>query len=153
MAVATVFVSTLSSYVVAKSVTEPKNDNQVANTSMAMSKMIVHISSGIDEPHSIMMGLQKALKASEAGTKVFVFFDVEATDAALQTTNIKFADFAPSQSIINDIVAKGSEVYVCPHCLMVNGNQMTEVQTNIKELAIDSIAKFTEGSAVTTLDY
>jgi predicted peroxiredoxin len=115
-------------------------------------KLLVHVSSGIEDPHSIMMGINKALKANEAGMDVMIFFDVKATDAVLDSTDITFADFAPSKTLINQLINDGVEVYVCPHCLMVNGNNINEVMPGVKELTMESMMKFSSGG-VTTLDY
>ena len=100
-----------------------------------------------------MMGLNKALKARESGADVLVFFDTHATFLALKSTNITFADFAPSQQIIADLIAKGADVYVCPHCLMVNGSSFDDVQPGIKQLEATTLSTFANNSSVVTLDY
>jgi predicted peroxiredoxin len=153
IAFTTVIVSMSLSYVVSRSVAEDSKQSHSTSDNMMQGKLMVHISSGIDEPHSQMMGLQKALKAKEAGSEVLLFMDVKATDLALKETNIKFADFPPSQELIADLIDKGVEVYVCPHCLMVNGNNMSEVQDGIQELTMDAMMSFGSGAGVTTLDY
>ncbi len=117
------------------------------------SGLIVHISSGTDDPHAQMMGLQKALKSAEAGTEAFVFMDVHATDLALEATDISFADFPSSQALIASLLEQGVGVYVCGHCLMVNGNTMEEVQPGIQELTMDAMMAFTHGRSVVALDY
>ena len=153
VALATVVVSILLSFLVSTTIVNDNKQSATTSENMMKNKLIVHISSGVDNPHAQMMGLQKALKAKEAGSEVFLFMDVKATDLALKSTNVKFADFPSSPELIADLIDKGVDVYVCPHCLMVNGNNMSEVQTGIKELAMDSMMKFSNGSGVTTLDY
>lgn len=153
VAVITVILSLLGSYLVSTAVINDNEQSMHSSENIMKGKLMVHISSGVDEPHSQMMGLQKALKAKEAGSDVFLFMDVKATDLALKSTNINFADFPPSQELIATLIEKGVEVYVCPHCLMVNGNKMDEVQDEIKELTMESMMKFSSGGGVTTLDY
>jgi len=152
-AVGTVLCSLIASYFVSTAAAKDSTETHRMSQYMMQNKLIVHISSGTNEPHAQMMGLQKALKAKESGSDVFLFMDVKATDLALRSTNITFADFPPSQQLIRTLVDKGVDVYVCPHCLMVNGNTMAEVQDGIKELQMDAMMKFSSGAGVTTLDY
>ena len=135
------------------SVINSKPNTLPLNSQTKGNKYIVHISSSMDNPHSQMMGLQKALKLREAGVDVFVYMDVNATSLALNQFNVQFADFSPSQEIIKSIIAKGGKVYVCPHCLMVNGGKMSDVQAGIGELSMDAMINFTKDSNVTSLDY
>lgn len=155
IAAATVLLSLGGAYFVSKAVNDDTKHEptMTMHESMNHGKLIVHISAGPDEPHAQMMGLQKALKAKEAGSAVFLFMDVKATNLALQTTDVTFADFPSSQKLIRSLIDKGVEVYVCPHCLMINGNTMNDVQDGIKELSMDAMMKFSSGGAVTTLDY
>ncbi len=150
-----IVISSLLSYWVATVVSDSKAEEAAASlhNEEHSPRMMVHISSGIDQPHNVMMGLNKALKASEAGSEVFVFMDVEATDLVLKTTNITFADFAPSQTLIADLIEKGVQVYVCPHCLMVNGGKMEEVQDGVQELTMEAMMAFSSTGNLTTLDY
>lgn len=155
-AILTIALSAFTAYLISNNVTNnsnTKSDEDISAHEVMKSKLMVHISSGVDEPHSVMMGLQKALKANEAGTDVFVFMDVKATDLALKTTDIKFADFPPSQELIATLIDKGVEVYVCPHCLMVNGDKMTDVQQGIKELTMEAMINFSKDASLITLDY
>ena len=151
--IATIVTSLLLSFLVSTVIASNNKQSHNASDKMMHGKLMVHISSDVTVPHSQMMGLQKALNAKEEGSEVFLFMDVKATSLALKTTNIKFADFAPSQELIADLIEKGVEVYVCPHCLMVNGNNMGEVQPGIQELTMESMMKFSNGGGVTTLDY
>lgn len=93
--VAAFFIALLTSVLVANIIhgdtTTANHNSTVKNPSH--NKLIVHISSGTDEPHSIMMGLNKALKARQEGIEVFVYADVKATEVMMQQTDISFADF------------------------------------------------------------
>jgi predicted peroxiredoxin len=148
----TILGSALVSYAVANVTYDSKADTHQDEHGQMNEKLLVHLSSGIDEPHSLMMGLQKAMTAQDAGNEVFVFMDVHATQLALKSTNLQFADFAPSQDLIASLIDKGVNIYVCPHCLMVNGGKIEDVQAGIQPLSMDALMNFMNGG-VTALDY
>lgn len=115
-------------------------------------KVIVHIKSGLEDQHSVMMGLNKAKMAVESGKNVLVYFDVRGVNVVLKNTQINFKDFMPSQTIISGLVNSGAEVYVCPHCLMIEGYEMKDVQNGVKELKPESIFEFVKKDTI-SLDY
>lgn len=83
--------------------------------------VVVHISSGASNPHSILMGLKTAETFADLGKKVIVYFDVKGVYASVKSNNIKFADFPPSQEVIANLISKGVIIQVCKHCLMLEG--------------------------------
>ncbi len=71
----------------------------------------------------------------------------------LAKTDIAFADFPSSQKLVNQLIDSGAQVYVCPHCLMVNGGKMNEVIPGVRELTMDNMISFMNEGGVTALDY
>jgi len=153
MTISLSFILALVTSLVVANMVHSSQTNSSHEMTKSSQKLMVHISSGVDEPHAIMMGLNKALKAREAGLDVFVYADVKATDIMLAKTDIAFADFPSSQKLVNQLIDSGAQVYVCPHCLMVNGGKMNEVIPGVRELTMDNMISFMNEGGVTALDY
>ncbi len=72
MTISLSFILALVTSLVVANMVHSSQTNSNHEMTKSSQKLMVHISSGVDEPHAIMMGLNKALKAREAGLDVFV---------------------------------------------------------------------------------
>lgn len=114
--------------------------------------VVVHISTGTDNKHAIMMGLNTAKTFLDAGTEVFVFFDVKGVQAVVENSNFVYMDFPPSHQLINELIERGAKVSVCKHCLMIEGFSLSNVIAGVTELDKTEILKM-QSKKIITLDY
>jgi predicted peroxiredoxin len=79
-------------------------------------------SSPTDDPHAVTMALQLAGHALEDGRIVVLFFNVRAVSVP---TNGLAEDLAfhaePIKRLLADLITRGAEVHVCPHCMHALG--------------------------------
>lgn len=106
--------------------------------SSAPQPMFFNITSGPDDPHPVTMALQLAGHALDDGRDVLLFFNVRGVH--IPTTQLSdtlaFGD-RPIKELLADLMARGAEVHVCPHC-------MAALEVNETDLI--------EGAQVTTRD-
>ncbi len=155
-----IFIFTICVAIVASVITTLTVDRFVSNSNNIIgqnrqqkSKLIVHISSDVSDQHSVMMGLMKAKQSVEMGSEVLVYFDVKATKVVMKDKNFQFADFVSSHDMIKEIISKGGSVYVCPHCLMINGGKMEDVISGVQKLEPNTLFNFYNNNNIVSLDY
>lgn len=80
--------------------------------------VLFSVISGTDKPHNVTMALQLANHALAAKRRVVLFFSVGGVQIPLQGLDDKLAfEAKPIKQLLADVMAKGAEVQVCPHCL------------------------------------
>jgi predicted peroxiredoxin len=96
--------------------------------------VLVNITSGKENLHSVSMGLDLAMASLERGRKVVIFLNVKAPIFASKKLgdDVKYSDFPPVKSIMSDLIAKGAMVAVCAHCAEVNNIDKAEMIDGIK---------------------
>jgi predicted peroxiredoxin len=115
--------------------------------------VIFHVASDPKtNPHSGFMALTAAGKFADAGSKVFVFFDVKGVAYGAKLNDFTFADFGSSKKLIADLLAKGVRVEVCQHCFHVNEFKDADL---MEGLQWKDLSKTTEGltEPILTFDY
>ncbi len=79
-------------------------------------------SSPTDDPHAVTMALQLAGHALDDGRVVVLFFNVRGVSVP---TNRLAEDLVfhakPIKQLLTDLIGRGAEVHVCPHCMMALG--------------------------------
>ena len=86
------------------------------------STVVVNITRGKDDLHSVSMAIGLANNAIEAGRRSVIFLNVHAPVFATADlpADVKFADFPPVKEMLASFVADGGELYVCGHCAAVS---------------------------------
>lgn len=70
------------------------------------------------DPHSVTMALQLAGHALDYGKKVVLFFNVRAVTVPTKNFPEDLSFHAkPIKSLLSELMAKGANVQVCPHCM------------------------------------
>ena len=114
--------------------------------------VIVHISSGADNPQRVLMALNMAVNMS-ADRDVLVYMDVKGIEVALKDSqNLTYAQFSFSRDQIKKLVDKGVGVYACPDCLSAAGKTQDDLLPGVKIAEKDAFFFFTSGRII-TLDY
>jgi predicted peroxiredoxin len=114
--------------------------------------VFLHIKSGPDHPHSVLMGLRMA-QMMAADKDVLVYFDVDGINAVLQgAPDLKMEPFGSSHAMIQDLIDRKVPVYACPGCLKALGKTPEQLMPGIKVAEKQAFFTFTQGR-ILTLDY
>jgi len=102
-------------------------ENQDTDSANA-TPILFNITSGPDDPHPVTMALQLAGHALDDGRSVLLFFNVRGV--RIPTTQLSdtlaFGD-RPIKEMLVDLMARGAEVQVCPHCMAALGVEETDL--------------------------
>jgi predicted peroxiredoxin len=114
--------------------------------------IFLHISSGYDNPHKVLMALKMALMMS-MDKDVVVYFDIKGVDLVLKTSKeMKFRDFPTLHELLDQLAAKKVILMACPTCMKVAGYKPEELRSGIIIAEKEKFFNFTKGRIV-TLDY
>lgn len=79
-------------------------------------------SSPVDDPHAVTMALQLAGHALDDGRPVVLFFNVRGVSVPTVDLPDDLAfHVEPIKTLLADLVNRGAEVQVCPHCMSALG--------------------------------
>lgn len=114
--------------------------------------MLIHIKSGMEDPHSVLMGLSLALKMTD-DADVLVFFSVKGVHHIVKDAEIlHYADFQSSDELLEKLIKSSAKLYACPMCLKAEGFDATDLRDGVGVMAVEQFFGFTEGRIV-TLDF
>ena len=114
--------------------------------------IFLHISSGYDNPHKVLMALKMAVMMS-MDKNVLVYFDIKGVDLVLKTSKeMKFKDFPTLNELFDQLAAKKVIMMACPTCMKVAGYKPDDLRPGIIIAEKDKFFNFTKGRIV-TLDY
>ena len=114
--------------------------------------IFMHISSGYDNPHKVLMALKMAVMMS-MDKDVLVYFDIEGVKMLVKTSkDMKFKDFPTLFELLDQLAAKKVTVMACPTCLKIAGFKPEDLRPGIIIAQKDKFFNFTKGRIV-TLDY
>lgn len=114
--------------------------------------VFVHIGSGVENPHAVLMGLRMATLMA-ADHDVLVYFDLRGAGVVLEDApDLEFAPFESSQAQLRALVATKTPLYVCPGCLKALGKTAADVMPGVKIAEKEGFFNFTKGR-ILTLDY
>ena len=85
--------------------------------------LVVNMTAGSDDMHSVWMGLRLAEHALDGGRAAIVFMNVKAPPLASKKCpdDCRFGEMPPVKEQIATLVKKGGSVIVCPECAKANG--------------------------------
>ena len=114
--------------------------------------VFLHISSGYDNPHKVLMALKMATMMS-MDKDVLVYIDIKGVEMLVKSSkDIKFKDFPTLFELLDQLAAKKVTVMACPTCLKVAGFEPEDLRAGIIIAQKDKFFNFTKGRIV-TLDY
>lgn len=114
--------------------------------------LFLHISSGYDNPHKVLMALKMAAMMA-LDKDVLVYFDIKGVDLVLKTSReMKFKDLPTLHELIDQLAAKKVIMMACPTCMKVAGYKPEDLRPGIIIAEKDKFFNFTKGRIV-TLDY
>ena len=114
--------------------------------------VFIHISSGPDNPHKVLMALKMA-ELMAADRDVLVYFDIQGIDVVLtDSPDVAFNHFPSSQTQLARLQELEVPVFACPGCLKAAGKTPDDLASGIQVADKDAFFSFTEGR-ILTLDY
>jgi predicted peroxiredoxin len=114
--------------------------------------VFVHISSGPENPHRVLMALKMA-ELMAADKDVLVYFDISGIDVVLSdAADISYTEFESSRPQIATLLELGVPLYACPGCLKAAGKTAEDLADGIQVATKDAFFDFTDGR-ILTLDY
>ncbi|NMB80658.1 MAG: peroxiredoxin [Ignavibacteria bacterium] len=112
----------------------------------------MHISSGLENPHKVLMGLTMALRMAD-DRDVYVYMDISAVNVVLNNSkSLEMNKFESSKILVDKILNKGVKIAVCPTCLEVANKTQYDLMKGIKLANKEDFFNFTQGR-ILTLDY
>jgi intracellular sulfur oxidation DsrE/DsrF family protein len=114
--------------------------------------VFIHVKSGPDQPHAVLMALQMAVMMSET-QDVAVYFDIEGIGVVLEDAlDLSFSHFPSSRAQIAALAEKGVPVMACPGCLKAAGKSGADLMEGVRVADKETFFGFTDGR-ILTLDY
>lgn len=114
--------------------------------------VFIHISSGLENPHKVLMGLTMALRMADEND-VYVYMDINAVNVVLNSSkSLEMNKFETSKILVDKILNKGIRIAVCPTCLEVANKTQYDLMKGIKLANKEDFFGFTQGR-ILTLDY
>lgn len=114
--------------------------------------VLVHIASGPDDPHRVLMALQMAAKMSE-DKDVAVYLDIEAVRLFVRgAADIEMQPFPSAFSQLSALAEKSVPIMACPGCLAVAGITPDSLMDGVTLAEKERFFDFTDGRII-TLDY
>jgi len=110
--------------------------------------VFIHISSGFDNPHKVVMALSLALKMAD-DHDVFIFMDIKAPEVVLTNSkSIEMNKFEHSKILIAKLLEKDVRIAVCPMCLEVMNKTQFDLMRGIKIAEKEDFFDFTRGRII-----
>lgn len=131
-----------------------KEETQVKDTTMVAARdgVFYHISSGMDNPHKVVMALKMANLMAE-DKDVLVYFDIKGIEVVLNDAeDISYPTFPTASESLEKLLDRGLAVYACPSCLEAAGKSEADLRPGIKSANKEAFFSFTQGRII-TLDY
>jgi intracellular sulfur oxidation DsrE/DsrF family protein len=114
--------------------------------------VFLHIKSGPDQPHAVLMALQMAVMMSET-QDVAVYVDIDGIGVVLRDApDLSFSHFPSSHTQIAALREKGVPVMACPGCLKAAGKTGADLMEGVRVADKGTFFGFTDGR-ILTLDY
>lgn len=114
--------------------------------------VIYHISSGIDDPHKVVMALKQAVMMAE-DKDVLLYFDIKGIEVVMsEMPDISYPTFPTSRESLQQLMDKGIVIFACPSCLKAAGKSEADLLPGVKLAEKEMFFNFTKGR-ILTMDY
>lgn len=114
--------------------------------------ILLHISSGYENPHKALMALKMAMMMSK-DKDVLLYLDIDAVKLVLKDSkDMKYADFPPLKELLQHLIDAKVTIMACPTCLKIAGKTGDDLIPGVMVAEKEKFFNFTKGRIV-TLDY
>ena len=126
--------------------------DSVASCCSSKDGLLIHLSSGYDNPHKVLMALKMASMMA-MDENVLVYVDIKGVDLLLKSSkDMTYKDFPTLYELLDKLAEEKVTVMACPACLKAAGYSPEELRPGIIVAEKDKFFNFTKGKIV-TLDY
>jgi len=126
--------------------------DSVASCCSAKDGLFLHISSGYDNPHKVLMALKMAVMMADHHD-VLVYVDIKGVELLLKNSkDMEYKTFPKLFDLLAQLQEKKVTVMACPSCLEAAGYKPEDLREGIITAQKDKFFGFTKGRIV-TLDY
>ncbi len=126
--------------------------DSVASCCSSKDGLLIHLSSGYDNPHKVLMALKMASMMA-MDENVLVYVDIKGVDLLLKTSkDLTYKDFPTLYELLDKLAEEKVTVMACPSCLKAAGYTPEELRPGVIVAEKDKFFNFTKGKIV-TLDY
>jgi len=103
--------------------------------------IVINMTAGADDLHSVWMGLQLASHGLADGRNVVVYMNVHAAPLATKKTpaDLRFKEMPTVREQISGILDKGGRVIVCPGCMKVGGFTKEDLLEGVEVSSKDAL--------------
>ena len=114
--------------------------------------VLIHITSGPENPHRVLMALQMAVKMSEENP-VAIYMDIEAVKVFIKSaSDLEMAPFPSAFTQLKALNEKEIPIMVCPGCLEAAKISVDSLMNGVTVANKSIFFDFT-GGRIITLDY
>jgi predicted peroxiredoxin len=129
---------------------------QGAGTTVTQSRakdgVFIHVSSGPDAAHRVLMALKMA-DVMSADHDVMMYFDIKGVAVLVKDApEVAHGSFESSKGMLQKLSAKGIRIEACPSCLTAAGYKPEDLVPGVKIADKKDFFGFTEGR-ILSLDY
>jgi predicted peroxiredoxin len=129
-----------------------QNGITVDNDAAVKDGVFIHLKSGPEDAHSVLMALQMAFKMSD-DKDVAVYMDIKAVNVFVKDApDLAVEPFPSARTLLDSLLARNVPVMVCPGCMQVAGLKLENLVDGIKMADKETFFNFTKGR-ILTLDY
>lgn len=114
--------------------------------------VLLHVKSGIDNPHEVLMAMQMATMMSEE-KNVILYFDINGVDVLKKDApDLEYAHFNSSHTALSILKEKGIKVMACPGCMKAHNINKEDLREGVMVADKSEFFNFTDGR-ILILDY
>lgn len=122
-------------------------------TASATDGAFIHLSSGPENPHRVLMALKMAAVMAEGGKDVLVYCDTKAMELLVKgAPDLTHNGFESSTAMFAKLAEMNVPVRACPSCLAAAGKTEADLLPGVKLADREEFFGFTKGR-ILTLDY
>lgn len=131
------------------------NENPVPQIKIPLAEeegMFIHVKSGTDHEHNVLMALKMATVFAETND-VLMYFDIDGIEMVVNDApNLEMDPFGSSDELFDKLVNMGVTMFACPSCMKVAGVEASDLRSGFRVADKDEFFDFTDGR-ILTLDY
>lgn len=125
---------------------------QQLSTAEVNDGVFIHIMSGPEDVHKVLMALQMAALMSES-KDVAVYFDIKGVEVVLKDSqDLMYSHFPSSHTQLKKLIDAGVTVMACPGCLKAADKTAEDLMEGVQLADKDVFFNFTRGR-IFTIDY
>lgn len=143
-----IFTTVFAVFTACQSPEESSNTPDAQVTSPVKDGILIHMTSGYDDPHRVLMPLKMA-NMMAADKDVILYLDIDAVNLVLKDSeDLENEGFDPLKMQLQTLIEKNIAIYACPTCLNVAGHSPEDLTEGVQVAEKEKFFNFTDGKIV-----